>query len=115
MNWSLWLCAWMFGLFVTEDDVTGGVTCWSLSSGMQSFEKGDQCSGFRWTQILSIGGHVSASLDHLSNQLILREPYGNTVERRTSLSAEFTERMAIAALLHLKDERALPLESSSTV
>jgi hypothetical protein len=54
---------------------------------MQSFKKRNQGSRLRRTQILSVGGHVAASLDHLSNQLILREPHGNAVERRPSLAS----------------------------
>ena len=82
---------------------------------MQSFKKRNQGSRLRRTQILSVSGHVAASLDHLSNQLILREPYGNAVERGSSLPAKVSERMAIAALLDLEDERALPLKRAPAV
>jgi hypothetical protein len=54
---------------------------------MQSFKKRNQGSRFRRTQILPICRHVAASLDHLSNQLILREPHGNAVERWPSLAS----------------------------
>jgi hypothetical protein len=54
---------------------------------VQRFEKRDQGSRFRRTQILSVSRHVAASLDHLSNQLILREPHGNAVERWSSLAS----------------------------
>jgi hypothetical protein len=58
---------------------------------VQRFEKRDQGSRFRRTQILSVSRHVAASLDHLSDQLVLRKPQGNVVKRRASLSAEFAE------------------------
>src|SRR4029077_5861024 len=83
----------------------GSLPCW-----MQRFEECDECGRLRRTQILPICRHVAAPLDHLADELVLREPDGNVVERRTPLSAEFTEGMAIAALLDLKHESPLPLK-----
>ena len=77
---------------------------------MQRLQKCDERRGLRRTQVLSIGRHVAATLDHLADELVLREPYGNTVESRTSLSTLVAKRMAVAALLDLENERALPLE-----
>lgn len=77
---------------------------------MQSLEECDKSSRLRGTQICSIRRHVAASLNHLTDELVLRESRGDVVERRTSLSAEFTERMTIAALLHLKHESSLSLK-----
>jgi hypothetical protein len=99
----------------TQSEVTSGVTRWNLSPGMQSFQKRDQGRGFRRTQILSVGGHVTASLDYLADQLVLRKSHGDAIERGPSLAAQVSESMAVAALLDLEDERALPLESSSAV
>src|SRR2546422_7815209 len=79
---------------------------------MQRLQKCDERSCFRWAQVLPIRRHVAASLDHLPDELVLREPYGNAVQRRTSLPAAFSKKMAVAALLHLKNERALPLKRS---
>src|SRR5215470_2588331 len=77
---------------------------------MQSLKKGDQRRGLRWTQVLSIRGHVPAALNHLSNELVLREPHCHAVESGSSLSTTLSKGMTITTLLHLKDERALPLK-----
>ena len=77
----------MFGLFVTENDVTGSVTCWSLSSRMQNFKERNQGSRLRRTQILSVRRHIAASLDYLPNQLVLRQSHRDTIERRPSLAS----------------------------
>src|SRR6266852_8684551 len=110
MNGCLRLRAWAFFLAVAEHDFACRFPCGSLAQGMQGLEKGDQCGGFRWTQVFSVGGHVAASLDHLADELVLREPHGNAVQSRTSFSATISKRMAVAALLRLKYERALPLK-----
>src|SRR6185369_14291652 len=77
---------------------------------MKAFEKSHEGGCFRGTQILAIGRHVAAALNYLANELVLREPYRNGVKRRTSLSAGFSERMAVAALLDLEHQSALPLQ-----
>src|SRR5258705_6481995 len=82
---------------------------------MQSFKKPDQGSRFRWTQTLSVGGHVAAALDHLAYKLVLRKTHGDTVQSRTSLPATLTKRMTVAALLHLKDQRALSLKCGTAM
>ena len=91
-------------------DIARSIAGRSLACRMQGLEKRNKGCGFRWTQVFSVGGHVSASLNHLADKLVLRKPHRNAVERRPPLSAEFTERMAIAALLGLKDESSLPLK-----
>src|ERR1700740_209127 len=70
------------------------------------YERGRLCR----TQIFPVRRHIATALNHLADELVLREPHGNAVERRAPLSAELTERMAIAALLHLKHESPLPLK-----
>jgi hypothetical protein len=82
---------------------------------MQTFQKRDQCSRFRRTQILSVGRHVATTLDYLPNQLVLRESHRDTVERRPPLATQIPKRMAVATLLGLKDERALPFQSGGAV
>src|ERR1700741_3672430 len=79
---------------------------------MQGFKKCDQSGSLGRSQILSVCRHVAASLDYLSNQLILGKPHGDAVESRTSLPALVAKRMAVAALLHLKDQRPLPFQCS---
>src|SRR5215813_2392665 len=93
-----------------QHDVAGGVAGRSLACGMHSFEKRNKRCGFRWAQVFSVSRHVPASLNHLADELVLCKPHGNTVECWASLSAEFTKRMAIAALLGLKHESSLPLK-----
>ena len=98
-----------------KHDIACGITCGSLACRMQGLEKRDKSGRFRWTQVFSIGWHVATSLNHLPDELVLREPHGNAVERRSPLSAEFTERMAIPALLGLKNESSLPLKCGTAM
>src|SRR5689334_12082778 len=79
---------------------------------MQGLKKCDERGGLRWTQILSVGWHVAAALNHLADQLVLCQPYGHAVETGASLPALLSKGMAVSALLGLKHERALPLKCS---
>src|SRR6266853_338759 len=115
MSQSLSLCTLPLIFVLTQSEVASSIARWSLSSRMQSFKKRNQGSRLRRTQILSVGGHVAAALDHLSNQLILRQPHGHRVERRAALSPLIAERVAVVALLHLKNQGALPLERGPVV
>src|ERR1700752_2045930 len=80
---------------------------------MQCFQECDQRSGLRRTQILPIGRHIAAALDHLPYELVLGEPHRNAVQSGPSLPAGVPKRMAVAALLDLEDESTLPLKRSS--
>src|SRR5260370_41902469 len=82
---------------------------------MQGFEKSDERGGLCRAQILAIRWHVATALDHLADELVLRQPHRNTVECRTALPASLSEGMAVAALFDLKDERALPLQRGRAV
>src|SRR6266478_2395068 len=118
MRWhqrSLRLCVRAFGLFITEDNVASGFARRSLSSRVERCEKSDQGRGLRRTQILPICRHVSAALDHLADELVLRQSHGNAVQSRTTLSAALAKRMAVAALLDLENERTLTLKRSRAV
>lgn len=118
MRWhrrSLRLCVRAFGLFVTEDNVASGFTRRALSSRVERREKCDQGSRFRRAQILSVSRHVAASLDYLADQLVLRQSHRDAVEGRPSLAAQIPKRMAVTALLDLKYERALSLQSGGAV
>src|SRR5215510_10144044 len=77
---------------------------------MQGFQKCYQRRGLGRAQILAVSGHVAAALDYLADELVLREPHGDTVQRRTSLPAALRQGMTVAALLRLEDERTLPLQ-----
>ena len=98
-----------------KHDIACSIAGRSLAWGVQSLEKRDKSSRLCGAQIFSICRHVAASLNHLADELVLREPHGNVVERWTSLSPELTERMAIAALLHLKYESPLSLKRRGAV
>src|ERR1700720_673469 len=82
---------------------------------MQGLKKCDKSRGLRGTEILAISGHVAATLDHLTNELILCKPPGHCVQSRAALAALFAERMAVVTLLHLEDQSTLPLKRSPVV
>src|SRR5579864_6018094 len=58
---------------------TRGVPCRLLPSGMQRLEECHQRRGLRRAQVFSIRRHVAAPLDHLPDELILRQSYGHGV------------------------------------
>src|ERR1700691_5206132 len=82
---------------------------------MQRLKKRDQRRGFRRTQILAVRGHIAAALDHLPNQLILRQTSGHGIQSRSALSALIVERVGVVALLELENESALSLERSPLI
>src|SRR6266478_3500612 len=110
MDWFLWLCARVFCLDVTEHHIARCIARGRLPIRMQGFEKCDERGGLCGTQVLPVRRHVAASLDHLADELVLREPHGDAIQRRASLPAQLPEGVAVAALLDLKNKRALPLE-----
>src|SRR5258708_34248305 len=110
MDWFLWLCARAFFLGVTEHHIARCITSWSLPCGMQGLKKRDERRGLCRTQVLPVRRHVAASLDHLANERVLREPHGDAIQGRSSLLTNLPEGMAVAALLDLKNERPLPLQ-----
>src|SRR5882672_5946435 len=77
---------------------------------MQGFEKCHERRGLCRTQVLPVRRHVAASLNHLSDELVLREPHGDAIQRRASLPAQLPEGVAVAALFDLKNKRALSLQ-----
>src|SRR5579883_2209676 len=82
-----------------------------IARGMEGHQKGDESGGFRGAEIFPIGGHVTTALNHLPNELILRETESDFIEGRATLPSLAAKRLAVAALLELKDKRALALES----
>ena len=81
---------------------------------MQGLEERDQGRCLGWTQILSVGWHVASALDHLPDQLVLREPQSDSVERRAALTAHVIKRMAVVALLGLENQCAPAFESGAS-
>src|SRR6476659_2411467 len=77
---------------------------------MQRPQKRDQRRRFCRTQVFSVSRHVAAALNHLSNELVLREAHGDAIETRAALAATVAKSVAIAALFRLEHERSLSLE-----
>src|SRR4051812_8256985 len=86
------------------------ISCRALCGRMQGFKERHERRGLCWTQIVSVGRHIAAALDHLPDELVSRKSHGNTIESRSPLSPGISEGMAVSALLGLKHERTLPLE-----
>jgi hypothetical protein len=79
---------------------------------MKSLQEGDQSRCLRRTQVLAIRGHVAAALYDLANELIFSEPGRNGVQSWSPLASSVPERVAVPALLGLKNERTLTLKCS---
>src|SRR5262245_15519838 len=90
-----------------RDELAGGVARGSLPGRMQRHEEIDERRRLGGAQVLAIGRHVAASLDHLADELVLGESHRHIVESGTTPSPRVTERMAVATLLRLEDEGAL--------
>src|SRR5580698_7164087 len=102
-------------LAVATYQFPGRIACGALRRGVQGLEESyERCSLSR-TQVVPIGGHVAAALDHLPNELVLREPHGNAIQGWPSLSTRVAKGVAVAALLDLKDKRTLTLKCGRAV
>jgi hypothetical protein len=86
-----------------------------LIEGMQGSQKLNEGGGLGWAQVLAIRRHVAAALEDLPDKLILRETRRDKIQSRTTLSANACNRVAVTALLRLKDDSALPLERAEIV
>src|SRR4029453_3842181 len=82
---------------------------------MEVLEEGDESRGLRRAEVLAVGRHVAAALDDLADEVVLRQAPGDVVEGGAALAAALLERMAVAALLDLEDQRALSLEGGRTL
>jgi hypothetical protein len=96
-------------LVVLDGSSTRRVTRSRLPGRTQRLEECHDGGCFRRTQILAVRGHISSTLDNLTNELIRSSPHGYIIEGRSPLPADLIQRMTIAALLTLKYERTLPL------
>src|SRR5713226_8717213 len=85
-----------------------------LSSWVECLQERHECSRLRRAQVFSVGWHVAAALDHLTYELILRELHGYSIQFWSALSARAAQRVAVMALLRLKNQRSLPLQSCTT-
>src|SRR5262245_17565444 len=77
------------------------VACGKLVGGAKGLHEGDERRHLGRRQVLSIGRHVPAALQHLADQLISRQARGDVIERGAATAAFATETMAVAALLVL--------------
>src|SRR5262250_1677291 len=102
MSCVSWLERSLFGLLQRE--VARSIACGSLPFRMQSLKKCHKRGRLCRTQILSVGRHIAPALNHLANELVLREPHRNAVECRSSLSAKIPKRMTVATLFGLKNQ-----------
>src|ERR1700724_3282626 len=86
-----------------------------LARRMHRGEEGDDRVDLRGSEILAVGRHIAAALNYLANDLVAREARGSVVERGPAQAALAAERMAIAALLALLQQRALQFERSAAL
>src|ERR1700761_1771219 len=86
-----------------------------LIEWMQRLQAPNQCRSLRRAQVLAVRRHVAAALQHLPNQLVLRETRCDKIQGRATKSPDPANRMAVAALLRLKDDRALTFERACIV
>src|SRR5215468_9881148 len=103
------LCWWAAGLAADRGHFRGGASR-RLARGAQRLHEGDEGVHLGRRQILAVGGHVPATLEHLSHELVGGEPRRHAVEGGTALAAFSAQAVAVAALLVLDHERALELE-----
>src|SRR6266478_5394179 len=82
---------------------------------MEGFKERHERRGLSRTQIVPIRRHVAAALNHLPNELVLRQPHSNAVQGWPPLSTRVAKGVAVAALLDLKHERTLPLKCRRAV
>src|SRR2546427_4208400 len=92
-----------------------GVARRRLPGWMKRLEERDQRGCLRRAEVLPVRRHVAATLDDLPDQLILRQPHGDSVERRAALPTRLVERMTVPALLQLEDERPVPFQRGASL
>src|SRR5580700_5978206 len=109
---GLWLSPGRFDLAIAEYQVKCRITSRPLARRVQGFKKSYERRSLCRTQVVPIGWHVAAALNHLPDKLVLGQPHGNAVQGWPPLSTRVAKRVAVAALLDLKHQRTLPLQCS---
>src|SRR5215813_3177382 len=109
---SVRVFARQFVCSLLEHYFAGSIARGRLSRWMQRLKKCDECGRFRRTQVFSISRHVAASLNDLPDELVVREPHCDGVQRRASVPTGPSKSVAVATLFDLKNERALPFKRS---
>src|SRR5580704_3633609 len=107
---GLWFSSRRFQLPAAEHQLPCRIACRALGRGVQGFKERYQRRRLCRTQVVPIGGHVSAALDDLPDELVPGKPHGNAIQGWPPLSAHIAKGVAIAALLDLKHQRSLTLE-----
>ena len=96
------------GLSIAVDCASRSVVRRRLVGRMQRFKKTDQRLDLRGRKVLAVSGHVAAAGDDFEAHLVDGHARGHVVERGTALAARSADGVAVAALLGLEDDRALP-------
>src|SRR3989442_2261832 len=78
----------------------------AIRSWPQRLHERDECIDFRGAQILAVGRHVAAALQHLTNELIAGLARRDAVQRWPALSPLTAQAVAGPALLVLHPVRA---------
>src|SRR5580700_7666745 len=99
---GLWLSPGRLQLAVAKHQLPCRIASRTLCCWVQSLEEGYECRRLGRTQVVPISRHVTAPLDDLPDELVLGEAYGNAIQCWPPLSPGVSQRMAVAALLHLK-------------
>src|SRR5271156_640258 len=107
---NLWLSPGRLQLAVAKHLFPCCIASRDLSGGVQGLKESYERRRLCRTQIVAIRGHVAAALNHLPNELVLRQSHGNAVKGWPSFSTRVTKRVAVSALLDLKHKRTLPLK-----
>src|SRR5262249_56086654 len=76
----------------------------------QRLHERDQRVDLRGTEVLAVGRHVAATLQHLTNELITGLARRDAVQRRAAAASLTAQAVAGAALLVLQHEGTLQLE-----
>src|SRR5580704_13815803 len=109
---GLWLSPGRFDLAIAKYQVKRRITSRPLTRRVQGFKESYERRSLCRTQVVPIGWHVAAALNHLPNELVLGQPHGNAVQGWPPFSTSVAKRVAVAALLDLKHQRTLPLKCS---
>src|SRR5579863_8282978 len=112
---GLWLSSERLRLAIAKHQFPCRITSRTLRCWVQGLKESYERRSLCRTQVVPIGGHIPAALNHLPNELVLREADRNAVQSWPSLSTCVAKRVAVAALLDLKHERTLALERSRSV
>src|SRR5271170_901521 len=96
-------------------ELSGCVDSWAQVLAAQGAEEAHQRCGFVGVKGVAIGGHVTSTLHHLADHLVVGHMDSDVIKCGAAQSALAANRMAIAALLVLKDDRALAFERRAVV